>query len=135
MLIEWNNALCVGMPAIDEQHRAMAALLEELETALHDSAPEPVVHFLLDRLYDHTRVHFGFEEKAMAQMDFAGAVEHRREHVMLLAELKSFIAGVRKGQERLDSAALEELKRWLVGHILGSDRTFAAAALEAGLTL
>jgi hemerythrin-like metal-binding protein len=113
----------------------MADLLNELEAVVVAAAADDLLFAVLERLYDHTRAHFELEEQAMAQMTYAGAVEHRREHLMLMAELKTFIARLRKGNEQLDNAALQELKTWLVGHVLGTDRSFAAAAVEAGLNL
>jgi hemerythrin len=135
VLIEWNNGLCVGLPTVDEQHRELAELLNRLEAAMDASASQDVLFGLLECLYEHTRSHFEHEDQAMGRMAYAGAVEHRREHVMLLAELKTFMVRLRKGNERLDAAALQDLKKWLVGHVLGSDRAFAAAAIDAGLRL
>jgi hemerythrin len=130
VLIEWTDNLKLGLAEVDGQHQALAAWLNRLEAAA--LAPDPAAALaVLDALYAATRDHFAFEEQLMAEIAFPGAVAHRREHVMLAAELKSFIAAVRKGGERLDAAALAALKKWLVAHIIGSDRAFVTRFLEA----
>jgi hemerythrin len=130
VLIEWSESLCLGLEEVDAQHRTMAELLNRLQTAASGADPGPALG-ILDELYLHTRDHFGFEEALMAGSAYPGAVEHRREHLMLMAELKSFIAGVRRGGELLDAAALAGLKKWLVGHIIANDRALVEYLRQA----
>jgi hemerythrin-like metal-binding protein len=130
VLIEWSESLCLGLGEVDAQHREMAELLNRLQGAASGSDPGPALG-ILDELYLHTRDHFGFEERLMAENAYPGAVEHRREHLMLMAELKSFIAGVRRGGEQLDAAALAGLKKWLVGHIIANDRALVEYLQQA----
>ena len=61
----------------------------------------------------------------MAQAGFPGLVEHRREHRLLLAELKEFVRAIRAGHEALDICHLRALKDWFVGHVVLADREFA----------
>lgn len=133
--IEWRDHLALGVPELDEQHRQLAVLINRIAEAsgVADAGPEaaadPAVAALLEKLYRETRRHFEQEEALMAAVDYPGAAEHRREHVMLLGELKSWSLQVRRRNTPVRERDLAELRDWLVGHVVGPDREFARAYL------
>lgn len=129
--IEWNDNLALGIPELDRQHRDLAELIARIAAAAGTATErsDPAVPALLDKLYRETQAHFKQEETMMAATQYQGAAEHRREHTMLLAELKSWTHQVREGHASVRTQELIALKRWLVAHIVGPDRTFAKAYL------
>lgn len=74
---------------------------------------------LVEHLYRKTKEHFKYEEAAMQEAGYPGFVAHRREHIMLLAELKLAI-------NKADSDMVRELKTWFMAHIKHSDCRFSA---------
>ena len=131
--LEWNDNLALGIPELDRQHRHLAKLIARIATAAgagpETEGPDPAIPALLEKLYRETRAHFKQEEAMMAATEYHGAAEHRREHTMLLAELKSWTHQVREGDAAVRARELAALKHWLVAHIAGPDRTFARAYL------
>lgn len=148
--IEWTDKLTLGIQAIDDQHRRMFRLLEQLAEAMArlktaDAIPptdkkprddvdreqgrekqaERFIHQLLEELVRLTQEHFRSEEKLMAANRYPNLNEHRREHVMLFAELKSFVRDISEGLEHLDQKTLCYLKQWLIVHLRESDKAYA----------
>lgn len=126
-VLSWSSTLDLGIPSVDQQHRALADLLNRLTDCTQDASAALV---LLDELYAHTRDHFLHEEVLMEEIGYAEHHSHHTEHVLLLAELKHFIAQIRDGKIQLEPHSLSALKGWLVSHIKDSDRTFAKSYLH-----
>ena len=134
LLILWGDALKLGIPSVDEQHRELVELLNRL-AALSSSevgaeARDDMLE-LLGHIYQHTVVHFLHEEELMAAIDYPDLAAHRDEHHMLLAELRSFVHQIENGDTVLDAKSIHALRDWLVVHISSSDRPFAAAYIQA----
>lgn len=129
LLILWGDALKLGIPSVDEQHRELVELLNRL-AALSGSdvgaeARDDMLE-LLGHIYQHTVVHFRHEEELMAAINYLDLAAHRDEHHMLLAELRSFVHQIENGDTVLDAKSIHALRDWLVVHISSSDRPFAA---------
>lgn len=131
-LIEWHDHLSIGIPALDEQHRELAELVNLLashvgaaEDAGTDGSGWRKARTVLDRLHRHTQAHFHYEEELMVSAGYTDLALHSREHVMLLGELRAVTARLITGREALNYEILQALKEWLIAHIVGSDREFA----------
>ncbi len=129
-----DGTLELGIPLIDQQHRDLAELINELillaregEADL-DAALPP-----LQALYEQTRAHFRAEETLMATVGYAQLPTHRTEHQLLLAELRTFVRQIEERQATLDHKAAHALKDWLVVHVVVDDRAFAAAYHDSAI--
>jgi len=137
MLIEWKDNLNLGIPEMDRQHRAMATHLNHLFTMVRERPDslqnEEEIEQELHTLYHNARAHFQCEERLMREYGYPDLGEHEREHAMLLAELKTLIGRLERGEEMLDTTTMEALRSWLVTHILFADRAFARSARPPAL--
>lgn len=126
--IEWRNEFSLGIESVDREHRGLADALNQIAALvpIRNTAGVAEAVERLRALYRQTQDHFLHEEGLMEGMQYADLAAHRREHMMLLAELKSFTAQVEAGTEILDMPALASLKAWLLAHTTGPDRAFAA---------
>lgn len=124
----WSDALRLGVPETDADHRELLdgalALLEAL--ARGDDAEG--VRTLFERLQRHTHEHFAHEEALMVATDYPHRERHAQEHARLARELE------RLGQG-LDGRGLAELtcfaRDWLLGHMRHADRLFVEAVTPA----
>jgi len=153
--MQWTDKLTLGIQEIDDQHLVVFRVLERLaEAAQRMPAGSPLldrvpmddpgrergseiqaaqyIHQLLDELVQHTQEHFRCEEELMVAHHYPHLNEHRREHTMLFAELKSFIRDITKGTASLDQKTLCSLKQWLIVHICESDKAFAEYVHKSG---
>ena len=124
-LDEWN----LGIPEIDEQHLQLAERLNRIVFSLDGpdtpSQPNEETMPLVIELLDETKQHFQDEEEIMRGHDYPELVEHRRDHIMLLAELREFIRDVEEGRHTFGLDSMISLKHWLINHIVDSDLAFA----------
>ena len=60
-MIQWNEVLATGIPAIDNQHKKLLELANQLGGAIERGDAE-VAEYVLGDLVDYTVYHFAFEE-------------------------------------------------------------------------
>jgi len=134
--IKWRDEWRLGIEALDDQHRILSNSLNQLvqtcqgsDTLTDDEKAKrrKVLGELLDDLYRKTSEHFSYEEALMQKEAYPGYAAHAREHVMLLAELKStFAERLKSGCCNMDPDILKSLKSWFIVHVSSSDREFAS---------
>lgn len=139
--LRWRDEWCFGIHVLDNDHRAMAELLDRIAVGFGEEAvaergaesPAELQHWL-HVLGDQARMHFAREEALMRTVDYPELFEHRREHAMLLAEYTAMVRDIVARQtDRLDQQDLEALKHWFLGHLLYMDKRLARYLDEAGI--
>lgn len=118
--------LSVGHDVVDGEHGVQLQLVEALQAALTAGGNRAHAEEILDRLLVFTDMHFGSEELLMRLHSYPRYGLHVDEHRRLLDGLREIHARLGKGQQPAE--LVEDLRRWLVGHIAGMDRDFAAHA-------
>ena len=124
-LIEWSDSLSVGIPSIDEQHRELVAILNELHEAMMERRGRDVLGGLFARLIDYTKYHFSHEEELLERAQYAEFTAHRTQHVMLAEKVKQLQAQFEAGKITLGVEVMEFLRDWLRNHIAVSDKRYA----------
>ncbi len=139
-IFPWDDNFNTGLPTVDEQHRNLVRLINQLAGHVAFHADGLALDRLFDELTDYTVYHFTSEEAIWREFmpDEPDEVEHRKAHA-------SFVQEVARLRSELTSrpliAVAEEvlgfLARWLAAHILESDRAMAYTvhALQEGLPL
>jgi hemerythrin len=127
--LEWLDDWYVGIQAIDRQHLELATLFNRVAEMLRGETPTASgtskILPLVRQLLDDTRQHFKDEEGIMREHNYPDLIDHRREHIMLLAELQAFIREIEKEQRQFDLESLTALKHWLINHVIEVDLAFA----------
>ena len=136
--MHFGENLELGVPAMDEEHRDLVDLINQLAcaagvlpcwpAAVETTTPKVQRQRalgVLQQIEYATHDHFLSEEALMQSTAYPDFESHRTEHRMLLAELRNCIQSIHCETEPLDRETLMELKLWLLGHILGSDKEFA----------
>jgi hemerythrin len=129
---EWSEAYSVGVRELDEQHVRFFKIIQSLEDAdltADGGAPKRI----LSDLGEYAATHFQTEEKYFGRFGYPAAEAHIREH----REFEEKIAEFRKVyqiQKTFNSGVIREfVKKWLIHHILISDRKYTACFHENGL--
>lgn len=128
---EWNT----GIESIDLQHQKILTAINALNRSF---SPEdgPLATKLFDALTAYTRIHFGYEEKLMAQAQFKNLEEQKSEHQAFMDKLEEFRKNTSNPKE-LDpvmSRMQTYLLDWLIQHILEQDMKYKSAFKKAGIT-
>jgi len=126
-MIVWRPQMAVGNDAIDEDHRHLLKLLNEVETAFGDGASEALLRQALARLIEYTDFHFKREERLQRQIAYPGHEDHAVQHIALKKQLAEIVREVETlaTAARRDPATVERVailsREWLINHILGED--------------
>ncbi len=124
MALEWNDEYCTGVEKVDEQHRKLFALLNDLEQMITqgiDSGSN--VDNLLTSLATDAQTHFSFEENCMMRYNCPVARENKESHDQFLSNFRSFLNEYKaKGSS---ASLLKKLHKtaesWMVSHICDID--------------
>lgn len=120
---EWSDSLSVGVDVIDDQHKALIELINQLyEEVIVNCAEGEVIEEALNELAQYTVVHFGLEERLFAQSGYPDLEAHGRYHRELKARLFQVQENTRKNKLAVNTELLSFLKRWLQSHIMIEDK-------------
>jgi len=124
-LIVWTNRMSVGVKLLDNDHRKMMLLINELHEDLMTGHTKPALDRIFERLVRHTRTHFAHEEQLFAETSYPGAEAHKQEHVQMIDQLRTLQARLIAADEiSTDIEVMDRLRDWLFGHVLSSDREY-----------
>lgn len=110
MQLVWRSSYECGDPLIDDQHRRLFELGNELVNALLDGEPKADVEVLIDGFVEHIVDHFNTEEALMSQNHDPVEREHREVHHKLLERAKQL-------NRRFHRSSGEQVVRDLVSFI------------------
>jgi len=76
----WRDQYSVGVETLDNQHKAILRILNELHAASLRGKAQEVAGPLLSQLVSLASEHFSAEERLMESTKFPGLAEHRAKH-------------------------------------------------------
>jgi hemerythrin len=132
-LFQWNDNLSIGLQEVDEQHKALVGLLNELHESIVAHHGSEACRAILDRLAEYTRTHFTVEESLMRLLNYPDFGVHKQQHEELLGQVTALQQKLDTGRASITFELLHFLKLWLTKHISESDRKFGSFAVERGL--
>ncbi|WP_295386512.1 bacteriohemerythrin [uncultured Thiodictyon sp.] len=130
--IEWSDALSVGIDEIDNQHKQLVGLVNDMHEAIQTRQSADVVRDVLAQLAEYTRVHFAAEEGLMRIIDYPGYEAHRAEHQELIRGVTELQQKVDAGKSTIGFELMHFLKSWLTDHIMWSDQQYVECFIDVG---
>jgi len=121
-LITWNDGLATGIDSIDQQHRKLLQLINNLFVAMRDGNEQTEVERILNELTDYTRTHFSYEEGLLQQHGFPQLQAHKQLHADFVTTVEDYCQRQTSGQRLMASEVFNFLKGWLLYHIKDEDR-------------
>lgn len=132
-LIEWDDNLSVGIEEIDNQHKKLIELINELHSAMRERRAKDALGKIINGLKDYAVEHFTTEEKYFDQFNYLNSGSHKKEHQNFIAKVNDFKSGFDKGKIMLSMEIMDFLKDWLISHIQKIDMAYAPFFHEKGL--
>ena len=123
----------VKVKDIDEQHKKMAMVLNDLYQSIPLDNKELVRH-LLNNLVETTETHFETEENYMKKYSFLHYYSHKLEHDKFLTKIKNFRDDWEEGKEQVNMVFLNSCKKWFYNHIEMNDRKTGKFLNEQGVS-
>jgi hemerythrin len=123
-LITWSDALSVSNPDIDQQHKKLVEMINDLHDAMRKGQTESVMANLFDRLLGYTAEHFSYEEQRMAACNYPHLFAHKVRHADLVRKTMVLHEKFASGNQHLNMKVMRFLKDWIVNHIQKSDKDY-----------
>ncbi|MBI3644598.1 MAG: bacteriohemerythrin [Acidobacteriales bacterium] len=125
-LMTWTDKLSVGIKAIDDDHKKLVSMVNELYGGIVAGHGKETLGKVLDELVNYTKFHFAREEGFFAKTGYPAAAAHKKEHDDLTKQVLDVQAKYKSGAlATLSLEVMNFLKNWLVNHIQGSDQKYA----------
>ena len=126
--LQWNDALSTGIPVIDEQHKQIVVMVNQLRDAI-DSGDAEAAGSIIPKMVDYTIFHFTFEEELMEMAGYSFLPVHRHVHQLFTRRIPEFQKRYADGEDVLVELH-NMLVRWLANHIQHEDRDYAPTIRE-----
>ncbi len=121
--IPWQSTMDIGHPLIDQDHRMLLDLVNQISMA--STRHDPVaLEFVLDELLAYTARHFAREEGLIAAAGYPQLQEHQQVHAQMIAEVRLLQTRLVWSVDGLGDELHQFLGRWLIQHIMGEDRRY-----------
>lgn len=131
--VEWNPSIATGIERIDEQHKELFRILNDLFDAMTSGRGDAAIDDILDRMIVYAGEHFVEEEAEMDAVSYPLISAHRAAHAEWLEATRRFRFRREVGATiGLPVDTLTFLHDWLTRHIGETDARFAAFRRERG---
>jgi hemerythrin len=124
-LINWNDNLSVNIKEIDEQHKKLIDMVNNLHSAMGSGKGKEVMGKVLTGLVDYTKTHFAAEERLMERHAYAGYVNHKSQHDALTKQVIDLHAKFQESKTVVTVEVMNFLKDWLTNHIQNTDKKYS----------
>ncbi|MBC9784058.1 hemerythrin family protein [Heliobacterium chlorum] len=122
--IDWDERYEVGIPQIDDEHKTLLAMVNQLYDAVKAGKSDELIEELIDKSIIYAGVHFSHEEKFLKDADYKFFHEHKQYHDEFTQRVHLFKIGPDNSKNKAMDL-LNLLKYWFINHILIEDKGFS----------
>ena len=124
--VTWDDSFSVGFDPIDDQHKVLVSMTNELFQACEQGVIAADMAFLqiIQKALGYAETHFSDEEGYLREVNYPYLDEQKEQH-------EDFVAEVQKSIEEFEAGNIEPvylarfLKKWLLNHIAVYDKKYA----------
>ena len=120
-LIEWSDDFSVGVADIDEEHKGLIDLINQLYANLQRGASADEVADFFGEIYANISAHFALEEKIMRESGYQEYAAHKNEHEQLLDEIRDLMDEYEQHSAIDESELSARLQTWFGNHFKTMD--------------
>lgn len=120
--LQWNERFSVGVGLIDNQHKNLFSIINDLIVAMEKKQQQNVIDQILSEILAYTEYHFSSEEKFFSiHPDYE---KHCLLHKKFIAKVMAQVDSCQNGNRDISEETLEFLINWLKDHVLNTDQSF-----------
>jgi hemerythrin len=132
-LFSWSASLGVNVRKIDDQHKRLVAMINELYREMIQKKGLTAQRATIGDMVEYAATHFKEEETYMERFGFEGLAAHRGAHAAFVEKALALKTRSDSDGFILTMEVLEFLKGWLQTHIMGVDRQYMECFSKNGL--
>ena len=125
-LITWGEKLSCGIKIIDDQHKCLVDLVNELFNHASGDAVQERDYFnkVIHKIVSYVRTHFAAEERILLATKFSGYAEHKSEHENFVQDILKNVRDYEAGKHFSLSTFTRFLRDWILSHIALRDKQY-----------
>lgn len=131
--LRWNQSLSVGISSIDDQHKTLVNLINELYSHMQSGSEKEATAATLDQLIQYTANHFKYEEENFDRHNYPDTKQHKEIHKKLVARVLQFQEEFNQGKADVSVELMDFLKDWLINHIKKVDKQYGPYLQSKGM--
>jgi hemerythrin-like metal-binding protein len=132
-IITWSDEYSVGVAELDNQHKKIIALINELNASREISSRSEQLHNILGRIIIYAQNHLDYEENLLRENAYPGYENHLRKHQDYKLKVSDFAVDILEYREDLPEKLLNYLNQWWTAHILKEDMQYKPFFEEKGI--
>jgi hemerythrin len=122
--IQWDNSMDTGIQLIDNDHKALIKLINQLQNATQYKVDDKQIDEIMDKLINYTKYHFDREEFLMRNNNYPDYKNHKKLHEDMINKMSECMKKYKSDPDQTIDDALTFLTDWLIKHIKGNDREY-----------
>jgi hemerythrin len=125
-VVTWRDAYSVGVKLIDDQHKGLIAMTNELAERCQRGGGEAEIYFMktIQGAVKYVKTHFTTEEIIMNRLHYPDFLTHKKEHEAFVAEVLQDVKEFEQGKKMVPLAFVKYLQEWVLTHIAKSDKKY-----------
>jgi hemerythrin len=129
----WDNKYSVEVEEIDNQHKHMFAVINELLDAIDTNTTAEHLGNIIESLVKYKIFHFETEEKYFRKFNYDGTNEHVAKHQEFNNKLSSLKEKYPEYTIEFAFQLVDFLEDWLINHLMIMDQRYKKCFKEHGL--
>ena len=126
-IISWTSRYATGIKVIDNQHRELVKLINQLHQAclLGEEGARPVYKEAMHKMVEYVRFHFTAELEILAQIKYPDYNDHKKQHDNLIRDILVAAKESKEGKKFVPNHFVRTLMDWVFGHIAIYDKRYS----------
>jgi len=118
-LITWSNRLMCGIKLIDDQHKGLVDLVNEMFLHVTGNEEQEREYFtkITQEAVNYAKIHFATEEGIMRATNFTGYAQHKKEHDRFVLSIIENINEYDTVKRHYLMTFTRFLRDWVLSHI------------------
>ncbi|HBX49889.1 MAG: hypothetical protein A2275_05470 [Bacteroidetes bacterium RIFOXYA12_FULL_35_11] len=120
----WKDSYSLEIIEIDNQHKELFRIFEELLIAMSKGKGNEIVLKTLNNLENYAQMHFGVEEKYMQKFGFEQFQDHFEAHQYFYQKIAELKKAYQENNLTVAKELMDFLNKWVGKHICGTDALY-----------
>lgn len=130
----WKEEYSVGIQEIDEQHKKLVVMINDMHKALAEGLGRTILGDILRELVAYTKYHFSSEEALMEKHGFPDFPSHKVAHAKMTEKVLALQKEYEQSDVKRSIEVAKFLQDWLNRHILETDKKYSSFLTKKGVS-
>jgi hemerythrin len=127
IIIEWDDRYLIGIPLVDEQHKELIRLTNDLYEGCLQGGEAARANFkiAIQGTVDYVKFHFSAEEQILRNINYPEYAAHKKQHEEFVKQVLEEVKNFEEGKKFVPNVFVRFLRDWILTHIAMADKKYA----------